>query len=306
MSRYGVLDCLFSSPPIYLQPFISSLSLHLYLVFSSSLSFDLLIPISASSSSHSLSLNINLSLSRTTTHSPPSYTLTSFFYISLHSSIFSILANTFPFSHSCHPHTLTPPLTPLFLSLFISRCNARTLLFSYSLTLTFLSLTHYLTHLLSLLLALFIFLTVASEQADTAYGVFCLFNMIIYFVYAIILTVHRRSVIAQVINPNIEMYNSNSAEIVNPEMGHRGGDYGGDDVELQMEGRISILELPLFYLSTSTSILSFYLNLSFATYLFLPASHFYSSIFLYFLLSFPSLVLVLTLSHVYLLLLQMQ
>ena len=56
--------------------------------------------------------------------------------------------------------------------------------------------------------------------------------MIIYFVYFIILTVHRRSVIAQVINPNIEMYNSNSAEIVNPDMGHRGGDYGGDDVEL--------------------------------------------------------------------------
>ena len=35
-----------------------------------------------------------------------------------------------------------------------------------------------------------------SQQADTAYGVFCLFNMIIYMVYAIILSVHRRSVIS--------------------------------------------------------------------------------------------------------------
>jgi hypothetical protein len=57
-----------------------------------------------------------------------------------------------------------------------------------------------------------------SEQADTAYGVFCLFNMIIYFVYAIILTVHRRSVIAPVVPQSSSNYKVDNAHIVNPDM----------------------------------------------------------------------------------------
>jgi hypothetical protein len=73
---------------------------------------------------------------------------------------------------------------------------------------------------------------VGSEQADAAYGTFCLFNMIIYFVYAIILTVHRRSVIAPVANNSSDGYKNDNAEIVNPSMGNGGGDYGGDDAEL--------------------------------------------------------------------------
>lgn len=126
-------------------------------------------------------------------------------------------------SHYC-PSSFSSLLSPI---VFLTRCSHSfpfllqfllTLVSPFSLFFSFLlPSSHYFS---------------ASEQADTAYGTFCLFNMIIYFVYAIILTVHRRSVIAQVINPNIEMYNSNSAEIVNPDMGHRGGDYGGDDVEL--------------------------------------------------------------------------
>ena len=73
----------------------------------------------------------------------------------------------------------------------------------------------------------------ATEQADTAYGVFCLFNMIIYLVYAIILSVHRRSVVAPVQNLNSSTYKGdNNGEVVNPNMGNDNGDYGGDEVEL--------------------------------------------------------------------------
>ena len=67
-------------------------------------------------------------------------------------------------------------------------------------------------------------------QGDTAYGVFCLFNMIIYLVYAIILSVHRRSVIS---SPK-EMSNTykgdeNNEGVVNPDMDQG---YGGEDAEL--------------------------------------------------------------------------
>ena len=57
--------------------------------------------------------------------------------------------------------------------------------------------------------------------------------MIIYFVYAIILSVHRRSVIAPV--PNVDssgvykMDNNNNNEVVNPD---NGNDYGNDEAEL--------------------------------------------------------------------------
>ena len=74
--------------------------------------------------------------------------------------------------------------------------------------------------------------TTDSAQADTAYGVFCLFNMIIYFVYAIILTVHRRSVIAPVAAPSSSNYKADNAQIVNPDMDRGGDQYGGDDAEL--------------------------------------------------------------------------
>ena len=76
-------------------------------------------------------------------------------------------------------------------------------------------------------------ISAATEQADTAYGVFCLFNMIIYLVYAIILSVHRRSVVAPVQNLNSSTYKGdNNGEVVNPNMGNDNGDYGGDEVEL--------------------------------------------------------------------------
>ena len=71
-----------------------------------------------------------------------------------------------------------------------------------------------------------------SAEADTAYGVFCLFNMIIYFVYAIILTVHRRSVIAPVVAPSSSNYKADNAHIVNPDMERGDGHYGGEDTEL--------------------------------------------------------------------------
>lgn len=69
-----------------------------------------------------------------------------------------------------------------------------------------------------------------SEQADTAYGVFCLFNMIIYLVYAIILSVHRRSVTISSVETNV--YKTDNTQVVNPHMGDGGGDYGNDEVEL--------------------------------------------------------------------------
>ena len=69
-----------------------------------------------------------------------------------------------------------------------------------------------------------------SAQADTAYGVFCLFNMIIYLVYAIILSVHRRSVTINMSEANV--YKTDNTQVVNPHMGDGGGDYGNDDVEL--------------------------------------------------------------------------
>mmetsp|Transcript_35537 Transcript_35537/g.33708 ORF Transcript_35537/g.33708 Transcript_35537/m.33708 type:complete len:183 (+) Transcript_35537:100-648(+) len=67
----------------------------------------------------------------------------------------------------------------------------------------------------------------ASAPADIAYGVFCLFNMIIYFVYAIILSMHRRSVIASPQEVNYQK------EVVTPDQdGGVDGDYQGDEVEL--------------------------------------------------------------------------
>lgn len=57
--------------------------------------------------------------------------------------------------------------------------------------------------------------------------------MIIYLVYAIILSVHRRSVIAPVQNIDNNAYKmDNNGEVVNPNMGNDNGDYGGDEAEL--------------------------------------------------------------------------
>ena len=53
--------------------------------------------------------------------------------------------------------------------------------------------------------------------------------MIIYLVYAIILSVHKRSVIVSA--SDVTAYKSDNNEIVNPNMGDDGGEYG-DEQEL--------------------------------------------------------------------------
>ena len=66
-----------------------------------------------------------------------------------------------------------------------------------------------------------------SQQADTAYGVFCLFNMIIYMVYAIILSVHRRSVISSDLESSTAgAYKGEDQDngVVNPDMDRAYGD----------------------------------------------------------------------------------
>ena len=66
----------------------------------------------------------------------------------------------------------------------------------------------------------------ASEKADTAYGVFCLFNMIIYMVYAIILSVHKRSVMAS--TSDALAHKGDDNEIVHSKTGYDGGEYGDE------------------------------------------------------------------------------
>ncbi len=69
-----------------------------------------------------------------------------------------------------------------------------------------------------------------SYQSDAAFGSFCLLNMIIYLIWAIILSVHRRAVIAppaageEAKQTSYEQYED---EGVNPEYRHE-----GDEAEL--------------------------------------------------------------------------
>ena len=66
-----------------------------------------------------------------------------------------------------------------------------------------------------------------AYQSDAAFGSFCLLNMIIYLIWAIILSVHRRAVItapAAGMEPQ-PAYEQND-DVVNPD------GYGGDEAEL--------------------------------------------------------------------------
>jgi len=102
-----------------------------------------------------------------------------------------------------------------------------------------------LTELFFVLMVLFFILTseaqtqqLATAPADTAYGVFCLFNMIIYFVWTIILTVHRRTVMIsqKEVDANAQKEFSSydgtgGGEIYNPTIGS-GEEFQGDQEEL--------------------------------------------------------------------------
>ena len=69
-----------------------------------------------------------------------------------------------------------------------------------------------------------------SYQSDAAFGSFCLLNMIIYLIWAIILSVHRRAVISPststVSEPQPYEQDPNDGNVVNPD------GYGEDEAEL--------------------------------------------------------------------------
>lgn len=77
-----------------------------------------------------------------------------------------------------------------------------------------------------------------TAPSDQAYAAFSLFNMIIYFVWAIILTVHRRTVMIskQELEASAAKEFANydgSNEIYNPTIGAgQGEEFGGDQEQL--------------------------------------------------------------------------
>ena len=68
------------------------------------------------------------------------------------------------------------------------------------------------------------FFLIATSSTDVAYGVFALFNTIIYFVWAIILFVHRATVILDESAPSDAHSQDDSS--VNPTFMNRGYDEG--------------------------------------------------------------------------------
>ena len=80
-----------------------------------------------------------------------------------------------------------------------------------------------------------------SAPADNAYGAFSLFNLIIYFVWAIILTVHRKTVMItqKEVDANnskeFAAYDGSQGETYNPTIGANGAageEFSGDQEEL--------------------------------------------------------------------------
>ncbi len=78
-----------------------------------------------------------------------------------------------------------------------------------------------------------------SADSDKAYAAFSLLNMIIYFVWAIILTVHRRTVMItqKEVDANnskeFSAYDGTQGETYNPTIGAAGGEeFNGDQEEL--------------------------------------------------------------------------
>lgn len=78
----------------------------------------------------------------------------------------------------------------------------------------------------------------ASANSDKAYGAFALLNMIIYFVWAIILTVHRKTVMVSqkevdaANSKEFAAYDGSGGETYNPAIGAAGG---GDEYHDQEE-----------------------------------------------------------------------
>jgi len=104
-----------------------------------------------------------------------------------------------------------------------------------------------LTELFFVLMVLFFILSseattqmLKTAPADKAYGAFCLFNMIIYFVWTIILAVHRQTVMVSQkeleagAQKEFSAYDgSGSGEIYNPTIGAGGNEeFHGDQEEL--------------------------------------------------------------------------
>jgi len=78
-----------------------------------------------------------------------------------------------------------------------------------------------------------------TYQADVSYGVFSLINMIIYFVWTIILVVHRKTVMIsrQELEANqakeFSAYDGSGGEVYNPTIGAAGGEeFGGEQEQL--------------------------------------------------------------------------
>lgn len=72
---------------------------------------------------------------------------------------------------------------------------------------------------------------IATAGADKAYATFSLFNMIIYFVWAIILTVHRKTVMVSQSESQAKefaAYDGTQEEVYNP----AGPAYHGEQEEL--------------------------------------------------------------------------
>eukprot|EP01038_Epipyxis_sp_PR26KG_P009489 gene9489-12783_t len=75
-----------------------------------------------------------------------------------------------------------------------------------------------------------------TAPSDKAYAAFCLINMIIYFVWTIILTVHRRTVMISKQDldasqaKEFSQYDGSGGETFNPTIGGGGGDeFNGDE-----------------------------------------------------------------------------